>query len=283
MIILENTTDTIQARLSGIVSLNQLPCVTSYRDITNSTFTPGRKLSLTNDTTDINLVDAPAASTQRVIDYISIYNSDIANATIEIFYDISGVEYMLFHTTLAPLEKLEFQEGQGFKTISSSGAVKQSINQGTNVSGTTTSAVVLAADVINNNAVANTIQDVTGLSFPVNAGHTYYFYACIDYTAAATTTGSRWTISGPAFTRLSYSSQSSATATSMFFNSGLTAYDLPAAASTSSASTTGNNAYVEGFITPSANGTVIVRFASEILSSAITAKAGSVLFYQQVL
>ena len=34
-----------------------------------------------------------------------------------------------------------------------------------------------------------------------------------------------------------------------------------------------NVAVIEGTITPSANGTVIARFASEVLSSAITAKA----------
>lgn len=46
---------------------------------------------------------------------------------------------------------------------------------------------------------------------------------------------------------------------------------------------TGSNiAVIEGFITPSANGTVIARFASEITASAIVAKAGSIVMYQQV-
>jgi hypothetical protein len=33
---------------------------------------------------------------------------------------------------------------------------------------------------------------------------------------------------------------------------------------------------------PSANGTVVVRFASKIANSAITAKKGSILFYKEV-
>ncbi len=44
--------------------------------------------------------------------------------------------------------------------------------------------------------------------------------------------------------------------------------------------TAGNLAEIEGFITPSVNGTVIARFASEVLNSAVTAKAGATAFYQ---
>ncbi len=59
-------------------------------------------------------------------------------------------------------------------------------------------------------------------------------------------------------------------------NDGLTAYGLPAASNlTSAVNTAGNMAIIEGVITPTANGNVQLRFASEVASSAITAKAGS--------
>ena len=60
-------------------------------------------------------------------------------------------------------------------------------------------------------------------------------------------------------------------------NNNAAAYDLPANGNASSAATTGNIAIIDGIIKPSANGTVIIRFASKIASSAITAKAGSTL------
>lgn len=41
-------------------------------------------------------------------------------------------------------------------------------------------------------------------------------------------------------------------------------------------------AVLEGYFIPTSNGTFIARFASEVLSSAITAKAGSVVYYQQL-
>lgn len=141
--------------------------------------------------------------------------------------------------------------------------------------------VVLAADVTNNNAVANTIADVTGLSFPVLTGGTYWFEAIIPYTAAALTTGSRWSVSGPAGpTLLSYRSEYTLTATTLTDNCAA-AYDTPAAANASSL-LTGNLATLWGIIKASANGTVIVRFASEVASSAIVAKAGATLHWQKV-
>lgn len=132
----------------------------------------------------------------------------------------------------------------------------------------------LGADVINANAVANTLADVTGLSFPVVAGNTYKFRFFIIYTAAATTTGSRWTINAPAVTTLNYRSEYSLTATSITSNEGLSAVNTAATANASSAATVSNIAIIEGVIVPSANGVVIARFASEIAASAIVAKAG---------
>jgi len=136
--------------------------------------------------------------------------------------------------------------------------------------------VVLGSDVTNNNATANTIADVTGLSFSVTAGTTYRFEATINYTSAATTTGSRWSINGPASpTILSYTSNYTLTATSQTVNYSST-YDSPSASNATSL-TTGNIAIIKGIIKPSANGTVTVRFASEVANSAIIAKAGSTL------
>jgi hypothetical protein len=142
--------------------------------------------------------------------------------------------------------------------------------------------VVLAADVSNANAVANTIADVGSLSFPVVAGLTYKFRFFIWYTAAATTTGSRWSINGPAVTFLHYRSAYSLTATSRTFNEGLAAYNLPAGSNATSAATGSNIAVVEGIVKPSANGSIVARFASEIANSAIVAKAGSFVEYEAI-
>lgn len=144
-----------------------------------------------------------------------------------------------------------------------------------------TSNVVITSNVINADASANTIADVTGLSFAVTSGKKYWFRFTIPYTAAATTTGSRWSINGPATpTTLNYRSLYTIDATTATTNYA-TAYDTPASSNASSL-TAGNLAIIEGFIVPSADGTVIARFASEVSSSAITALAGAMVEYRRV-
>lgn len=279
MIILTQTTDNLEIVLAGSVTTSQLNCMASYRDITTTGFTPGRIVANTNNTTAVNLVTAPGASTQRVVDWLSVHNNDTANATVTIRFDANGTEYILFRTTLATGEKLEYQEGHGFKVIANSGAIKTSLNQGNSPASSGLSRVTLGSDVTNNNAVANTIANITGLQFPVVAGQRYYFRFVIHYTAAATTTGSRWSINGPTISELRYKASYSLTATSQTIIEGSAAYDLPAASNASSAATGANMAIVEGFVNATANGDVIGRFASEVANSAIVAKAGSFVEY----
>lgn len=143
---------------------------------------------------------------------------------------------------------------------------------------TSTFRTILAADVVNNNAVANTLQDVTGLSFPVLANTRYYLRAFIVYSSAAATTGSRWVLNGPTLSELAYRVESPLSATSLSFSAGNTAYGQPAASSASSV-VSGNIVELTGLIKCTENGLVVVQFASEVASSAITAKAGSFIEY----
>ena len=280
MIVLSATTDNLQVVLAGNVTANQLQCFSSWRDITTTAYTAGRTVINTNNTTDVNIVGAPDASTQRVVDFISIYNADTANATVTIKLDANGTEYVLCKVVLSTLERLEYIDGQGFKIFTSAGAVKSSINQGNNPTTSSLSTTVLGGDITNNNASANTMADVTGLSFSVASGHKYYFWFIIPYTSAATTTGSRWSINGPANDFLYFTSTYTLTATTNTINF-CSAYDTPAASNATSLAT-GTVCYLQGILNATANGSVIARFASEVSNSAIVAKAGAVVYSQQI-
>ncbi len=284
MIILSATTDKLQIVLAANITTAQSPCIVSFRETTTTTFAPMRTVINTNNQTDVDLVGSPGASTQRIVDFISVYNADTVNTTYTIKYDLNGTDYTIFKCTLATGERLEYQEGQGFKVFATTGAVKQSINQGANSTSTGWTTVVLGSDVINNNGTANTIQDVTGLSASFLANKMYYFKFVIYYQSAATTTGSRWGVNANAGTaaNLSLRSEYSLTATTTTVNTLIQAFDSPAASNASSAATTNNMCIMEGYFIPTADCTFIARFASEVLSSAITAKAGSVLYYQQL-
>jgi hypothetical protein len=272
----------IQVVLGGSVVANQLDCYATWKDYTDTTCVEGVNAPTTNNTTDVDLVPAPVSGTIREIDFLSIYNKDTSNQTVTLKIDTGGTDRILTSVILGTLERLEYNNSLGIVCYTSSGACKQALFTGTNNPALNTlNLVVLAGDVINANSVANTIADVTGLSFVVTAGQTYYFEFTINYTAALTSTGSRWSITGPTFTRLAYTSEYTLTATTKTVNN-LGAYDLPAASNATSLAS-GNIVTIWGFITPSANGTVTARFASEVLSSAITAKAGSILRWVRTL
>ena len=284
MIILNATTDKIQAVLAGNITANQLQCMATWRDITTTEFTPGRTLINTNNTTDVDVVGSPAASTQRVVDYISVYQADTVNATVTVKFDANGTEYILFKALIGTGEKIEYTNEGGWKVLTNVGSVKTSVNQGAAPASVTRSMTVLTADVGNNNASLNTMEDITGLSFAVTTGNTYWFRFAIIHQVAATTTGARYAINGPSASLLCYRSDfpSAASGTDSVQQISAVAYDIPAAVNTASGATT-VVVIIEGFITPSENGTVIARHASELANTAITAKAGSMVEYQLVV
>jgi hypothetical protein len=282
MLILSTTTDKIQVILGGAIATNQLDCVATYKDISTSAYSGSApSLVATNNTTAVDLVDSPASSTQRIVDFISVFNTDTANATVTIRLNRNGTLGTLFKCVLGIGELMTYTEGQGWVVYQNNGSIKNGLVNGNNPLSSDVSQVVLANDVINNNATANTMLDVTGLSFPVTAGVVTWFRFFIPYTAAVGTTGSRWSINGPSFTRLSYTSRYPISATSLTTNYS-SAYDFPTTSNASSLAA-GNVAIIDGHILPVSSGNVIARFASEISNSAITALAGSTVNYQDLL
>jgi len=282
MLILDNTTDSLEVILGGAITTNQLDCTASFREITTTTFEPRTFDISTNGSTAVTLVSAPAASTQRVIDEVSIFNTDTVNAIVTVRYNRNGTFRRQFQTTLAPNEKLQYTDKNGWAVYATTGAIKQSINQGANASSSNWSTLALNTDVVNNNAIANTLQDVTGLAFPVVAGETYEFIFRFWFNSQALTTGSRWTLNGPSFTTLSYETNYTATTTTTTVAQA-NAYQLPAAANPHVAFLNGNNGIIQGKITASVNGSVQLQFASEVANSAITALAGSTVEWRRVL
>lgn len=263
-------------------STSNIDVIVSFTDHTTTGGTLGTQDALITTATNTTILSAPASSTQRQVKMISINNTSSTTNTVIVKKDVGGTEYDIIRAVLSENERLEYTDMLGWEVYANSGGRKSSINQGNSPTSSSISANVLASNVVNNNATANTIQDVTGLSFPVIANKTYWFRFQIQYSAAATTTGSRWAINGPSITRLNYISEYSLTTTTTTRNTQNTAYDLPAASNATSATTGSNWAIIEGMITVSADGNVIARFASEVASSAITALAGSVVHYQQL-
>lgn len=283
MLILASTSDLVRVTTSATADID---VHASWVDLSGSTVTPGRTNTAISSITTTTVVGSPAASTQRTVKALTIANRHAsASNTVTVLHTDGTTSVRLISIAVPAGGVLHYHEQAGWWVTDAFGrTLTNTSNNGSGAAVNALNLVILSSDVVNNNAVANTIQDVTGLSFSVTAGEAYWFSFRIDYTAAATATGSRWSINGPASpTRLSYWSNYSLTTTTITNNQSLTAYDTPAASSATSAGTAGNFALIEGFIQPSANGTVSARFASEVSSSAITAKAGSILQWVRVL
>lgn len=279
MIILNDATN-LRVELGSAVTANQLPFYCSYRDCAVGELTPSFTSGDTSNTTPVNLAPAAASGKTRIIDFFNIFNLDTTSKQVIIKVGTRT----LFSVVLSSSETLQYTDSQGFQILTTAGSVKQSINQGANTVSSETQISVLASNVINNNAVANTMQDVTGLSFSVLNGKLYEFEFNIEYTAAATSTGSRWGVNLSAGTaaNLSLTSEYSLTATTTTRNALIQALDSPAASNATSATTGNNWANIKGVIRATADATLTARFASEVAGSAITALAGSTIKWRQI-
>lgn len=281
MIILTSTTDKIRVSLKNAITTSQMSCYVSYRETGSSSVDPFRRVVLTNGTNSIDLVESPASSYQRVVDYISIFNTDTSsNEVIVSFFDGTN-SYRLSVVQLAPGEKLEYQEGKGFKVISNALSVKHS-NLNNSILNTSNPGIfVLSDDVISAGAVANTPLDIFNLKVPVKAGKTYWFKFYIFYDANATTTGSRWNIYGAPGNVYHYLLVPSGSTTQSFVVPIV--YNGATAPIGNSPSTSGNLTIIEGMLECFRDGFIMPNFASELATpNDITVKLNSFVIYQQV-
>ena len=129
MIVLDSTSKLV-VFLSGAITTSNPEFVVSYADKTTTAVTPGRASGATNGTTNVDLVTAPAASTQRMIKKIVVHNKDTVSATVTIEEDISAARKRICKITLATLDTLEIDDE--IRVIDSSGNLKMTLVIGAN-------------------------------------------------------------------------------------------------------------------------------------------------------
>ena len=122
MLILDSTSKSIQAVMSGTPTTTNPGFVTSYSDNTGTTFTEGSSDGALNGVTTVTLVAAPAASTRRIIKTINIENCDTAAVTITVYYNNAS--------TLRVIAKITLQVGDTWTTdgtFDTTGALKSTV------------------------------------------------------------------------------------------------------------------------------------------------------------
>lgn len=132
---LSTSTIKLQTILGGAVSANALQYTCEFVDVAKADNTRrnylvgGSQRSVSNDTTDVDVVDATARTDiTRVITRLDCYNADTASATLIIKKDDGGTETIQIRVVLATLESLHYRgtvDGGGkFYVTTANGSIK---------------------------------------------------------------------------------------------------------------------------------------------------------------
>lgn len=188
--ILDTTTRTIEILLGAAVAANQLKCVSTWSDITSSTYAPGATPVATNNTTAVTAVAAPAAATQRKITSINVFNADTASAIVTVRLNDNGTIYVLTTISVPVNSSLQYTDTGGFSIVGGAGS---SGLAGVNAQTGTTYTLALGDAnflVTMNNAAANTITVPPNSSVPIPVGTPVYFaQICAGVTTIAAGSG----------------------------------------------------------------------------------------------
>lgn len=284
MIILTNTTDTIQVVLAATVTTNQLQCYSAFRDTTASAITPSSRVVVTNNTTAVDIVQSPASSTQRIVDFISIQNTDTVTQEVTVRFNDNGTTYILFNIVLASGEKLEYHDGKGFKVINSAGGITGITTIGSNISTSGFKTMYLPADLdLTSSRGLISSNPVPGLEFPVVRDKIYLFKFFILYNVNATTTGVRFNVHNSTLTN-NYAAINfqSLTASTAFIHYISTDY-LQSTTSDTSAYTAQNCSRIEGAFIAGDNGKLRLYAGHDVDAGAtLTIKKGSMIQFSQL-
>jgi hypothetical protein len=135
-LVLDGTTKTIQAVMSGAAATSNPDFTVAYADSTSSSLTEGSNDGALNGTTAVTLVSAPSASTRRVVKWLTIQNKDTAAVTVTVTFNNST------GPTTRQIAKVTLQPNDTWTTdgtFDSSGNIKTvvgSVNLATQVTGT---------------------------------------------------------------------------------------------------------------------------------------------------
>lgn len=124
MIRLAATTEKLQAVLAGAIATTQPQAIVCYSDDNGTTYVGGSQRTALNSTADVDILAAPAASTVRDVDYLSIYNRDTASVTVTVKYDVSATDSVIITVTLLTLETLIYTHAGGWMVMTATGGIK---------------------------------------------------------------------------------------------------------------------------------------------------------------
>ena len=128
MLTLDATTKSLQVTLAEAIATSQLPYVAAYVDLNQTTIaltSSGAADGVTTGTTPVTVVAAPAASTTRKLNYLSVVNLDTIAHTVSVQVLSSASTRVICRVTLATGEQVHFTDARGFYALDAAGQIKQ--------------------------------------------------------------------------------------------------------------------------------------------------------------
>ena len=86
MIVLDSTSKSITVVMSGAAATTNPAYTTAYADNNGTSFTEGATDGVLSGTTPVTIISAPASSTRRIVNTITIENNDTAAVTLTVGY-----------------------------------------------------------------------------------------------------------------------------------------------------------------------------------------------------
>jgi hypothetical protein len=164
-IILDATTKSIVATMSGVAATTNPDFTAAYADNNGTVFTEGANDGALNGTNSVTLVAAPAASTRRTIKSITIENKDTAAVTLTISYNNNSTLRTLYKVTLnvgdtwttdGTFDTFGSLKGTGYGTMS-----QQNANAVVITGGTINAVTIDSSTLTNANISATTSANAT--------------------------------------------------------------------------------------------------------------------------
>jgi len=150
MIRLDTINRSLQLFLGAAKTTNNLQIVVSYSDQTASSYLGATQLSNSNGTTPVTICSAPAASTIRDIDMITVLNTDTVYQVVTIQYLDTATTYKILDIQLNVGDKLTWTHGSAWQVVDNSGNVKYTVLNTSGVNsfnGRTGSVTLTSSDV----------------------------------------------------------------------------------------------------------------------------------------
>lgn len=147
---LNTTLKSLQVVLGEVTSTSELDVTASYGDFTSAGLLPGSDATVTNGTTPVTAVAAPAVNVERIVKEVRVHNNDTIDHTVFLLLNDNGTLYIVDSETVVAGGNYAYTEGKVCCPSSGGGGGGAALLLETGSSGLKISALPAAGALVGN-------------------------------------------------------------------------------------------------------------------------------------